>query len=134
MRFRYVTNDQYRKVPHEGFYVDDFSLSSTTGTVRYISGWQKLSPDNEPGTYVLRPTRSSQCYLRIARTGECPGLNKLLDLYRLVVSKPRALSWAEMLRRPRGLASVALALFGLLLSAVSSLLWSRSQPEVIPTQ
>jgi hypothetical protein len=134
LRFRYVANDQYRKVPREGFYVDDFNLSSKSGRVRYISGWQRLSPGEEPGTYAFRQSNADRFYLRISPAGRLSGLNESRDIYRLAVSEPRALSWAETLRRPRGLAGIALAVFGLLLAAASALLWSRAQSKAASAQ
>ncbi len=125
LRFRYVTNDQYRKVPREGFYMDDFSLSSANGSIRYISGWQRLSPGEKPGTFMLKRPEGGQFYLRVSHADSRSSREGPSELFRLTVSGPRPLSQAEIMRRPRGLVLAAVALLGLLLAALSAVLWPR---------
>jgi hypothetical protein len=126
LRFRYVTNDQYRKTPHEGFYVDDFTLSSASGRISYISGWQRMSPAEEQGTFRLKRIEGGPFFLRVSSTDPVSGRNSPRNLYRLELSEPRPLSWAELTERPRGQICVVLAVSGLALTAAFWLLRSKS--------
>jgi hypothetical protein len=126
LRFRYVTNDQYRKVPREGFYLDSFNLKAKSGEVRYITGWQRIRPAEKgeekvdvtlfqchprfPGKRVTSPFSH---YLRVRAAGPCSAPGWSSQLYCLTVSESRPASAWERVSGALGLAAALLAAFGL---------------------
>jgi hypothetical protein len=125
LRFRYVTNDEYRKVPREGFYMDNFALGAQNGKVRYISCWQRVKRGKDPATFNYRCPGPGTYWFR-ARTDEShTGNGTFSDLYRLTVRQSRRPShWRRVSTWP-GLAAFLLAALGAILLIFSRLTVNR---------
>lgn len=116
LRFRYVTYDQYRKEPREGFYLDNFILAAKGGgRVRYLTGWQKVNPTEAEDVFDCGPPRPGTYYLRAACGGSEAEDNEACAFYILTVSEPRAATFGERLASPLVITGLLCALFGLVL-------------------
>ena len=129
VRFRYVTNDQYKKKPHEGFYMDNFALSRSDGKkVGYVSGWQKVMQSEESGVFALRNPGPGTYYLKAVMPQKKPFTSQY-GLYRIVVSESRYMSWNEWMRTTPGLMSVFCGLAALLLLLFAFATPSGKKPQ-----